>query len=425
MSIPKLDWKFTQVFGDKSTACSVADEDVISAMSFDTTGNYLSLGDKAGRLIIFQRNPNKNKKGGVEFQYFAELQSHMREFDYLKSADIEEKINAIQWLRPVGKNMFVVTTNDKTIKLWKLSDKQVKKSELTNKKAQSEADLKIPKLKTIDDGVNPVLKRAFPNLHNYHINSVSVSANGENIISSDDLKIYIWDLENSKTAYNIVDLKPDNFEELSEVITSSQFHPTNDCQFIYSSSKGIIKMGDLRQRSNCDNGVLTIEDKESTSQKNFFTDIVASISDITYSSDGRYIFSRDFLNVKVWDVNMPKKPINTIPIFEPLKSKLCELYENEGIFDKFNISVSKDAKYFMTGLFNSNFHISDRNGENNLQFELNFDKKTNVKHIPKKFYEPLGSKYDYTRKVLKGAWHPTENIVAMACLNCLYFYHCP
>jgi len=36
--------------------------------------------------------------------------------------------------------MFVVTTNDKTIKLWKLSDKPVKKSELTNKKATTEAE---------------------------------------------------------------------------------------------------------------------------------------------------------------------------------------------------------------------------------------------------------------------------------------------
>jgi len=280
-------------------------------------------------------------------------------------------------------------------------------------------------LKVIDDGINPILKRAFPNLHNYHINSISIAANGDNLISSDDLKIYIWDLENNKMAYNVVDLKPDNFEELSEVITAAQYHPTNDSQFMYSTSKGIIKIGDMRQKSNFDSGGVTIEDKESTAQKNFFTDIVASISDICYSSNGRYIFSRDFLTVKVWDVNMPKKPVATTPIFEPLKSKLCELYENEGIFDKFSISVSKDSNYFMTGLFNNNFHISDRNGENNLQFELNFDKKTLVKHIPKKFYEPLGSKYDYSRKVLKGAWHPTENLVAMACLNCLYFYHCP
>ena len=68
--IPKLDWKFTQVFGDKGTCAQVADEDVISAMAFDTTGSYLSLGDKAGRLIIFQRSFSKNKKGVTEYQYF-------------------------------------------------------------------------------------------------------------------------------------------------------------------------------------------------------------------------------------------------------------------------------------------------------------------------------------------------------------------
>lgn len=41
MSIGKQDWKFTQVFGDKNTAQQVADEDIISAIAFDTTGmNY-------------------------------------------------------------------------------------------------------------------------------------------------------------------------------------------------------------------------------------------------------------------------------------------------------------------------------------------------------------------------------------------------
>ena len=38
--IPKLDWKFIQVFGDRNTAAQVADEDIISAISFDTTGNF-------------------------------------------------------------------------------------------------------------------------------------------------------------------------------------------------------------------------------------------------------------------------------------------------------------------------------------------------------------------------------------------------
>lgn len=46
-------WKFTQVFGDKFSADKVANEDIISALSFDISGNYLTVGDKAGRLIFF------------------------------------------------------------------------------------------------------------------------------------------------------------------------------------------------------------------------------------------------------------------------------------------------------------------------------------------------------------------------------------
>jgi len=54
-NIPKLEWKFTQVFGDKTAVDKVSDEDIITSISFDKTGKYLSLGDKAGRLIIFEK----------------------------------------------------------------------------------------------------------------------------------------------------------------------------------------------------------------------------------------------------------------------------------------------------------------------------------------------------------------------------------
>ena len=255
-----------------------------------------------------------------------------------RSIDIEEKINSIEWLRPIGKNQFVLTTNDKSIKLWKLSDKPLKKSESTNKRITTTSDVKIPKLKIIDDGVNPIIKKVFPNLHGYHINGISSSPNGENIISSDDLKIYLWDFESTDIAYNIVDIKPENFDELNEVITTSKFHPISDTQFAYATSKGIINIGDMRSASNLNKPTLCFSNKEETAQRNFFTDIVSSISDIEYSKNGRYIFARDFLTVKVWDINMTKKPVCINTICEPLKSKLCELYENEGIFEKFNVS---------------------------------------------------------------------------------------
>jgi serine/threonine-protein phosphatase 2A regulatory subunit B len=52
--ILKLDWRFAQVFGDKASADAVSDEDIITAISFDKTGKLLSLGDRAGRLIVFE-----------------------------------------------------------------------------------------------------------------------------------------------------------------------------------------------------------------------------------------------------------------------------------------------------------------------------------------------------------------------------------
>ena len=46
----------------KSSSDKVADEDIISAVEFDHTGRYLSLGDRAGRLIIFNLPQSKTKK---------------------------------------------------------------------------------------------------------------------------------------------------------------------------------------------------------------------------------------------------------------------------------------------------------------------------------------------------------------------------
>ena len=49
-----------------------------------------------------------------------------------------------------------------------------------------------------------------------------------------------------------VDIKPANMEELTEVITATQFHPFNCHEFIYSSSKGTIRLCDMREKALCD-----------------------------------------------------------------------------------------------------------------------------------------------------------------------------
>lgn len=51
---------------------------------------------------------------------------------------------------------------------------------------------------------------------------------------------------------DIVDIKPANMEELTEVITAAEFHPNQCNTFVYSSSKGTIRLCDMRAAALCD-----------------------------------------------------------------------------------------------------------------------------------------------------------------------------
>lgn len=63
---------------------------------------------------------------------------------------------------------------------------------------------------------------------------------------------------------------------------------------------------------------------------------------------------------------MATKPVSVINIFDPLKSKLCELYENESIFDKFDLCSSPDSNIIITGNYNNSFHLFDRTTDQNI-----------------------------------------------------------
>jgi serine/threonine-protein phosphatase 2A regulatory subunit B len=60
-------------------------------------------------------------------------------------------------------------------------------------------------------------KRIFSNAHTYHINSIGVSSDQATFLSADDLRINLWSLEVPNRCFNMVDIKPSNMEELSEV----------------------------------------------------------------------------------------------------------------------------------------------------------------------------------------------------------------
>ena len=135
----------------------------------------------------------------------------------------------------------------------------------------------------------------------------------ETYLTADDLRINLWHMEITDQSFNIVDIKPANMEELTEVITASEFHPKECNLFVYSSSKGTIRLCDMRQvairvrrlleqrpqlflfqSALCDSHTKMFEEPEDPTNRSFFSEIISSISDVKFSNSGRYMISRYF-----------------------------------------------------------------------------------------------------------------------------------
>jgi len=424
-------WRFAQCFGDKGEVEDITEADIISTVEFDHTGDYLATGDKGGRVVLFERN---DAKKSCEYKFYTEFQSHEPEFDYLKSLEIEEKINKIKWCRRQNAAHFLLSTNDKTIKLWKVFEKTVKvvtENQLGHSRSYiGNGPLRLPTVVRQDDIVAAVPRKVYSNAHAYHINSISINSDGETYISADDLRINLWNLNISDQSFNIVDIKPVNMEELTEVITAAEFHPIHCNLFMYSSSKGTIKLADMRDSALCDQHAKQFEEEEDPTNRSFFSEIISSISDVKFSHDGRYILSRDYLSLKIWDVNMESRPLKTIQIHDHLRGKLCDLYENDCIFDKFECTWSGNGSHVLTGSYHNYFRIYDV--ETTTDVVLQADKSAfKAKKIGINGGKNPGFKtgkdmsletIDFNKKILHGSWHPRENTIAIAATNNLFLY---
>lgn len=192
---------------------------------------------------------------------------------------------------------------------------------------------------------------------------------------------------------------------------------------------------------------IVFEQEEDLSDRSFFSEIISSISDVSFSFDGRYILSRDYLTVKIWDINMERQPVKTIPIHEHLRPRLCDTYENDSIFDKFEVVFSGDAKNVMTGSYNNNVMIYPSDPDKEMEVVLQADKSAfkakkvgipapiNASTSPTSNGKKGGSRstspgagqrmrketdaeqIDFNRKILHMSWHPFEDSIAIAATN--------
>jgi serine/threonine-protein phosphatase 2A regulatory subunit B len=369
------------------------DADLISAVQFEEKGSFLATGDRGGRVVLFKQEPrdedDDDEDEESEHDQFLrnmsthsrssmptrsrepqwvpmyQFQSHQAEFDYLKSLEIEEKINNIKFVPSAG-CMQLLSSNDKTIKLWRIGNRSFQryqptnlgsksnKAEFSKRSYQSDgggAAVVLPRLEDEHTELIATSKKEFKNAHAYHINSLSVNTDGETFLSSDDLRIIWWNLDVDNHCFNVVDLKPINMEELKEVITCAKFHPISCNQLVYATSRGALRIVDTRDSALGDTPSVSFEAQEDTNS--FYSEVTASISDVEYSRCGNMLCSRDYMTVKVWDVRSNHAPLQVIEVQEHLKPNLAELYESDCIFDKFDVNFSPDGKKVLTGLYDN------------------------------------------------------------------------
>ncbi|XP_023604991.1 serine/threonine-protein phosphatase 2A 55 kDa regulatory subunit B gamma isoform-like [Myotis lucifugus] len=200
---------------------------------------------------------------------------------------------------------------------------------------------------------------------------------------------------------------------------------------------------------------LLFEEPEDPSNRSFFSEIISSVSDVKFSHSGRYMLTRDYLTVKVWDLNMEARPIETYQggptkagpqkppgqgpgswraLSRPNASTFFwEASSRPGVVATPSSSLVsvQSPSVIMTGAYNNFFRMFDRNTKRDVTLEASRESSK-----PRAVLKPrrvcVGGKrrrddisvdsLDFTRKILHTAWHPAENIIAIAATNNLYIF---
>ncbi|CAN8065943.1 unnamed protein product [Agarophyton chilense] len=515
---PQKEKELQQLHQPQPNAPVVSESDIISAVRFSDTSDMLAAGDRAGRIIILKRirrkrppspprSPSPHRDASIplppEFRFWTQFQSHHPEFDYLKSMEIEEKISQIRWCRPAATSHRLLATNDKTIKLWSLYEKELTalatlhhptlrsrtsspsfkshpssrstspSSTTTSSSSTSDSSfasnmsnashrpryqpgsawtmramqahsmasfvtdpsmLTMPRLQHQGRFITAIPRRSFCSPDSYHINSISLNSDEETFLSADDLRVNLWNLERQGQGFNVLDLKPTNVEDLTEVVTCAVFHPRHCHLFMHSTSRGIVRLCDLRTSALCDSYANTYWLPPDNARRNsFFSEIIASISDVKFSPDGRYFLTRDYMNLRLWDINMERAPVLVVPVQEHLRSRFCDLYENDCIFDKFQCAFSNDGGSLLTGSYNSLFQAySAYDGVGTAtEASVEFVSGVSPRHrytaeglsVARHRHASAAELVDPTRRVMYLHASPTEPLAAVAAGPAVYLFY--
>ncbi|XP_061339300.1 serine/threonine protein phosphatase 2A 55 kDa regulatory subunit B beta isoform-like isoform X1 [Gastrolobium bilobum] len=255
-----------------------------------------------------------------------------------KIVEIEKRINKVRWGITHNGLLFLLSTNDKTIKLWKVKEHKVKqvkemapilcsenmllaeRSYICGQETHSAANgyhlewtEKMPgnllqpqdidtKISGSEDTVHTKCRKVYSYAHGFNINSISNNSDIETFISADDLRINLWNLEVSDECFNIIDMKPSNMEDLTEIITSAEFHPLH-CNLLAYSSSRLTRFYSSIRFAVCDHAsrilIIQISALKVLWIKVIFYRNHCIHLRLKFSNDGQHPISRDYMNMKV------------------------------------------------------------------------------------------------------------------------------
>lgn len=433
------EWRFSEFLGEKIPLNNFKSNPenesfLVTNCAFSNMGDHQIVTDKGGRVIIFKKKDRKTTSNAPKLEYYYEFPAHDKDFDVHKSQEYSEEIKSLS-VYPISDytKLDLITSSYRNIHIDRVYQKTNKVFDNKSFNPSIE-NISIPKLKGTKNEVKHKTLLKLDGIHTHEINSVSINQlNTETFLSSDDYKIYLWDVNNIKEVYNIISLE--SSEEGLEKITTSTINAYNSSQFAFGTSKGNLHLCDIRISSQTSQNITTFKDENSNLSKTIFANQLLSVHDINFKLSNEYLLAtRHYLSINLWDQRKNNEPLFKFMLYEPIINKLSYLYQNEYFKDRFTLSNDAEGKFILTGGYNNMFHVIDVEQKLNSQIVLDdSNEKTLNTNIIRKvnskgscFYkkeEPDMSNFNFDKKITSVALSPVENFSMLACLNCIYTYY--
>lgn len=197
---------------------------------------------------------------------------------------------------------------------------------------------------------------------------------------------------------------------------------------MYTTTAGKINICDFREGSDFHKRpsmVLDSAQKAAGGKASVFNKWTNCVSDARFIEGSTQVVSRDFLNVKLWDLRAASnqgsssKSVYSAQVTDYMERNLTTLMDQDMLDDQFFVDITPDGKHMATGGYNKSGHVIDINSTSNTVIPCNFGAnrdsqagKLKVYSKAKRLVQSQTSsseqKLDLKKSVNLGCWAPNK-----------------